>query len=90
MSFKINIGKDAKKALDKFGEKERQRILGKIRDFRDWTEGKNVNIDVRKLKGKWEGYYRLRIGNVRILIDIETKEGIIRIYNIGLRGDIYK
>ncbi len=90
MKFKINIGKDAKKALDKLDEKERLRVLSKIKDFGDWMEGKSVNIDIRKLKGQWEGYYRLRIGKIRILISVQVEGGIIKVYDIGYRRDIYK
>jgi mRNA interferase RelE/StbE len=42
------------------------------------------------MRGNWEGFYRLRIGKIRIvfLVDIDSAE--IEIYTIGTRGDIYK
>ncbi|PIG94542.1 type II toxin-antitoxin system RelE/ParE family toxin [Gloeocapsopsis sp. IPPAS B-1203] len=49
-----------------------------------------TELDIKKMKGDWEGFYRLRIGKNRIIftVDIESKD--IEIYAIGARGDIYK
>lgn len=90
MSFSIKINKDAKKLLEKLDNKEREKIIDKIRKFRNWLEGENINVDVKKLKGNWEGFYRLRFGGFRILIKIDIEEKIIKIYDIGIRGDIYR
>ena len=40
--------------------------------------------------GKWEGYYRIRIGNVRVIFWIDQQEATIYIDHIGPRGDVYK
>ncbi|HEY9800045.1 MAG TPA: hypothetical protein V6D25_06770 [Leptolyngbyaceae cyanobacterium] len=49
-----------------------------------------TELDIKKMKGEWEGFYRLPVGKNRIIftVDIETKN--IEIYVIGARGDIYK
>jgi len=36
-------------------------------------KGKNVNIDLKKLVGKWKGYYRIRIGKIRVIFDISKE-----------------
>ena len=43
--------------------------------------------DVRKLAG-YENYYRLRVGNYRLIFD--NQNNIYMIEDIGNRGDIYK
>ena len=43
--------------------------------------------DVRKLAG-YENYYRLRVGNYRVIFD--NQNNIYMIEDIGNRGDIYK
>ncbi len=45
---------------------------------------------IKRLKGNWKGYYRLRLGDIRIvfLIDYNRKE--ILIYDIGFRKNIYR
>jgi len=45
--FKVKIRKDSKKFLDRLNSKDRERIISKIRDFRDWLAGENVTVDVK-------------------------------------------
>lgn len=45
--------------------------------------------DIKTLKG-YSGLYRLRIGNYRIVFEIDHDEQIVYIQAIGNRGDIYK
>lgn len=40
-------------------------------------KGERVNIDIKKLKGKWEGFYRIRKGNLRIIVSIDFKNRVI-------------
>lgn len=49
-----------------------------------------TELDIKKMKGDWEGFYRLRIGKNRIILTIEIDSRDIEIYAIGARGDIYK
>jgi len=52
----------------------------------------DVNIDVKQLKGTLKNYYRVRVGKIRILFELENSEvKIIAIINdIDFRGDVYK
>ena len=36
-----------------------------LRKFR----GEDININIKKLGGKWEGFYRIRSGRLRIIIE---------------------
>lgn len=66
-------------------------ITEKIKNIGDWLEDKSkLKVDIRKLYGEWEGFYRLRIGEVRVLFSIDEEKEIIRVHAIGYRGDIYK
>jgi hypothetical protein len=57
----------------------RSRIEGFIRKLR----GESANIDVKKLKGEWRGYFRIRKGNsgsyffLISLADLSTSKGLI-------------
>jgi mRNA interferase RelE/StbE len=42
------------------------------------------------MRGEWEGFYRLRIGKIRLIFAVNLAAGDIEIYAIGSRGDIYK
>jgi mRNA-degrading endonuclease RelE of RelBE toxin-antitoxin system len=49
-----------------------------------------VNIDLKKLVGDWDGYYRLRKGDVRIIFAINKQEKALYVEKVDLRGRVYK
>ena len=53
-------------------------------------KGEKVNLDLKKLKGKWEGFYRIRMGEIRVIVTIDFKNKIIFVYSIDFRGSVYK
>jgi len=42
------------------------------------------------MSGQWQGYRRIRIGNLRVIYAYEVKEDIIYVDYLGPRGEIYK
>lgn len=42
------------------------------------------------MKGSEEQVFRIRVGNFRIIYEIQNNELIIFVVRIGLRGDVYK
>jgi len=46
-------------------------------------------LDIKKLKGL-ENIYRLRIGIIRIIYQVEKHKLLILIISAGARGDVYK
>lgn len=53
------------KQVDKFIEKENIKdaeILAIIQKLINYSKGLDENIDVKKLKGNWKGFYRIKTG----------------------------
>ena len=52
----------------------------------------DVNVDFKQMSGAISDIYRIRKGNIRIIVKLENEEVIIEaiIVDIGFRGDIYK
>ena len=52
----------------------------------------DINIDFKQMKGNIDDIYRIRKGNIRILIKLIKNEIIIEaiVEDIGYRGNIYK
>jgi len=73
---------------------EEQEIHDKVRDsLRDFIlklSGSSINIDVKKLKGDWAGYYRIRKGNVRIIIMPDAESRTIFVDIVDFRGSVYR
>jgi mRNA interferase RelE/StbE len=49
-----------------------------------------TELDIKQMKGEWEGFYRLRVGQVRLIFTADMTSGDIEVYAIGNRGDVYK
>jgi len=78
---------------DKFAKKENiedDEILNLVKKVINYSKGLDENIDVKKMKGKWKGYYRIKIGKVRMILRIDFKNKIAFIDKIDFRGNIYK
>ncbi len=52
----------------------------------------DLNIDYKQMSGSISNVYRIRKGNIRIIVTLQDNEIIIEaiINDIGFRGDIYK
>ncbi len=52
----------------------------------------DTNIDYRQMSGTISNVYRIRKGNIRIIVALEADEVIIEaiIADIGFRGSVYK
>jgi len=49
-----------------------------------------LNLDLKRLKGDYKNYFRIRKGKVRIIFRIEREEIIlVSVSNIDFRGSIY-
>jgi mRNA interferase RelE/StbE len=90
----IQFRKKAIKFLEKANPEDVENIRQQLNLIFTTIEEQGIipftELDIKKMKGDWEGFYRLRIGKNRIIfsVDVDTKN--IEIYAIGARGDVYK
>ena len=82
MSYEIEFEKRALQELYKLNQIVFRRILKGIKGLEEGFDSK----DVKRLKGR-EGY-RLRVGDYRIIFEVEHE--LIKILKIGHRKNIYK
>lgn len=64
-------------------------ILNIIADAIKNFQGEIVSIDIRKMKGEWEGFYRVRKGKWRIIAEFNFNNNSVFIEDIDWRGNIY-
>ena len=92
MSLKFR--KSAIKFLQSADRETTANIRQKLNQLVSSVENQSIipfnDLDIKKMKGNWEGYYRLRIGKIRVIFMVDLTLGDIEIYNIGFRGDVYK
>ncbi|MFZ2315761.1 MAG: type II toxin-antitoxin system RelE/ParE family toxin [Gammaproteobacteria bacterium] len=86
MTYGIIIKKQAKKTLQSLPRPERNKITEKIMAL--GINPDNPMLDVKPLQA--QPFYRLRIGNWRVIYDRDDNVKIIAIEKIKPRGDAYK
>ncbi|HUW21044.1 MAG TPA: type II toxin-antitoxin system RelE/ParE family toxin [Candidatus Bathyarchaeia archaeon] len=88
MNWKIGFSRDAEKFLKQ--ENLRSETVAEIINFLKKMKGESVSVDVKKLKGDWQGFYRIRKGKLRIIFELNFQEHSIYVARIDQRGKVYK
>ena len=90
----IKFRKQAIKFIEKADSETLNRIRERLNQLVASVEAQSIipftELDIKQMKGEWEGFYRLRIGKVRLIFTVDLTSGDIEIYAIGNRGDVYK
>lgn len=84
--WKVKFTFEATEDLEKLDRKIRNRVIEKIR----WLKENFDQIIPLPLGGKWQGFFKLRVGDWRIIYEIENLRKEIFIHQIGHRSKIYK
>ena len=82
--YNVLITKSAAKELEAIPEKDRRRIIERIRGL----SGEPRPFGVEKLSG--DDKYRIRQGNFRILYEILDRDLVVTVIRIGDRRDVYR
>ena len=85
MSYRIEIKRSAAKSLKKIPKANRKRIVDKI----DSLAESPPNPDTTKMKGN-NPFHKVRVGDYRIVYEIQEDVLMILVVKIGHRKDIYK
>jgi hypothetical protein len=48
------------------------------------------DLDIKNLKGEWQGFSRMRVGKVRVVFKVDAEADELQIYDIDFRGNVYK
>lgn len=85
MNYRIDYTSTALDHLDRITHAERKRIVKKIEILAD-----NPFPSGSKLLKGFSGFYRIRVGDYRVIYSVQRNVITITIAAIGHRGDIYK
>ena len=88
MKYTVVFDAKALKTLDAVDKMQSRLILAWIDKNLNGT--KDPRVLGNPLKGKLSSYWRYRVGQYRILVELLDKELVIVIITIGYRKDFYK
>ena len=83
--YRIEIDRQVRKTLERLGKQDQQRIAVAIAELGDEPRPPGAKL----LSGE-ESFYRVRVGDYRIVYEIEGDKLIVRVLRIGHRREIYR
>jgi len=86
--YKVIIEDKARKELKKMDQFQMKIILRWIRNNLEGTQ--NPRAHGKALTADYQGYWRYRVGNYRILAEIVDDQVIINVVKVGHRREVYK
>ena len=86
MTYTIKILEKAERELASLSAKDRRRVASHI----DELAGNPYPSGVQQLKGELKNHFRIRIGDYRVIYQIENKVLTIVIVRIGHRCEVYR
>ncbi|MFB6212315.1 MAG: type II toxin-antitoxin system RelE/ParE family toxin [Candidatus Magasanikbacteria bacterium] len=84
-NWQIFIAPEANQDLESLDAEVESRIRDKIQ----WLCDNFGNITPSSLGGKWRGFFKLRVGDWRVIYKINWKESALLVVTVGKRDEIY-
>ena len=85
MSYSVTFEPESITDLDLITDLIRLRILNKI----EWLAINFEQITPLPLTREWSGFYKLRVGDYRVIYEFDRESRIIIIIRVGHRREVY-
>jgi len=89
MSWAVELFPEAEKQYKRLARNLRDRIRRALTELEE-SENPRSHRQVIPLVGKLKGYYRLRVGDYRVIFEILPSRKIIAVHLIIPRGQAYR
>lgn len=91
MTWRISLSEEALRFLERNRNSiSSEEIFDLIRKAIEKFKGEAININIRKLKGEWADFYRIRRGRVRVILAFDFEDCSVFVAVIDWRGDVYR
>ncbi len=87
-NWKVELSHESLKYLKKLNKKTSQKLLDSLKKLES-SENPLSHKDVRPLVGKLRGFHRLRIGDKRLIFELDRENRRIGVLAIIPRGNAY-
>lgn len=89
MTWTVGFSRDAERFLAR-NHMEPDDVLRLMALAVQALKGETANVDIKKLKGAWRGYYRIKRGDLRIIASFDFDRSRALVEQIDWRGNAYK
>ncbi len=84
--YRVRLLDAASKGLAKVDKPVARRIVDRM----EWLAENLTDTNLEALTGEFEGLFKLRVGDYRVVYELIHEEKLIMIHAIGHRRDIYR
>ncbi len=84
--YKLDFTDEGKAALASLDKIVAQRVLDKLKWFLQNIEA----VNFKPLEGNLSGMYKLRVGDWRVIYEINHTDKVVTVHKVGHRREIYK
>ena len=86
MAWRIEIDKDVQRAMRKLDGQVAKRITAKLREVSQLEDPRSTG---KALTGNLAGLWRYRVGDYRIICDIEDEVLVVLVVDVAHRSGVY-
>ena len=87
MAWRIEIDKDVQRTMKKLDKQIARRIVAKLHEISQLEDPRSMG---KALTGNLAGVWRYRVGDYRILCDINDGRLVILVVDVAHRREVYK
>lgn len=85
--WKVEFSRRAEKQIAKIDAEARSRILKKLAVI---AQSDDPRTSAEPLTGGWTGYWRFRVGDYRVISEIEDELVTVFVIEVGHRREVYR
>ena len=84
--YRVRLLGGASKDLAKLDKPAARRIVGRLH----WLAENRKDASLEVLAGEFEGLFKLRVGDYRVVYELLREEQLILVHAIGHRREVYR
>lgn len=84
--YRVKYRPEADKDLERLDKSIRKRVIKKVH----WLAKNVAKLRPEMLGGGYQGLYKLRVGDWRVVYEIRRSQKLVVVYTVGHRKEIYK
>lgn len=86
VKYRLNFTEGGKGSVQSLEKNIRQKVFDKLK----WFIQNVDNLTLLPLRGNLSGFYKLRVGDYRIIYEVNLNDKVVTVHKIGHRKEIYK
>jgi len=86
-NFEVRFSDGGKKSLKKVSRQDAVIVLRKLPELRQFS---GTTKNVKRLRGTRQRLFRLRVGDLRVIFEVEISKKLVWILFVGYRGGVYR